>query len=340
MVISSWCKILCGLLGLSLIAGAMAVPPKFAVIHRFPISGDEGWDYLTVDSGSHRLFVSRGSRVAVLDLDSGKQVGEILNQQGVHGVAVVAELGKGYISNGRGNSVTVFDLKSYAVLKSIPTGQNPDAIIYDAKTRRVLTMNGRSNDISVIDPGSDSLVGTIKVGGKPEFAAGDGAGHVFINNEDESKVEEIDVLGLRNVGAYSIAPGEGPSGLAFDLRGHRIFSVCGNQLMTILDSKSGKLIGTAKIGNGPDAAAYDPKLELAFSSNGQDGTVTVVGKTASGFGPILEVETMRSARTMALDPRSHCLYLIAAEFTAPAAGERRGRMKPGSAVILVVGPIK
>jgi YVTN family beta-propeller protein len=340
MTSSPWSKFSFAFAGLALISAAMAAPPKFAVIHRFPISGDEGWDYLTVDSASHRLFVSRGSRVAVLDVDSGKQIGEIPNQQGVHGVAIDIKLGKGYISNGRGNSVTVFDLKSYAVLKSIPTGQNPDAIIYDAKTRRILTMNGRSNDVTVIDPATDGVVGTIKVGGKPEFAAGDGAGHVFLNNEDESKVEEIDVLGLKNVGAYSIAPGDGPSGLAFDSRGHRIFSVCGNQLMTILDSKSGKLIGTVKIGNGPDAAAYDPKLDLAFSSNGQDGTVTVVGKTASGFGPIQEVETMRSARTMALDPRTHCLYLIAAEFSAPAAGERRGRMKPGSAVILVVGPVQ
>ena len=318
----------------------MAAPPKFAVLKRFPISGDEGWDYLTMDSAGHRLFISRGSRVAVLDVDSGKQVGEILNQQGVHGVALDTKRGKGYISNGRGNSVTVFDLKNYAVLKSIATGQNPDAIIFDPKTQRVLTMNGRSNDVTVIDPATDTVVGTVKVGGKPEFAAGDGAGHVFINNEDESKVEEIDVLGLKNVGSYSIAPGEGPSGLAFDLRGHRIFSVCGNQMMTILDSKTGKMIGTAKIGNGPDAAAYDPKLDLAFSSNGQDGTVTVVGKMGGGFGPIQEVETMRSARTMTLDPRTHCLYLIAGEFSAPAAGERRGRMKPGSAVILVLGPVQ
>ena len=318
---------------------AFAAPtPHYAVINRFPISGNEGWDYLSVDSANHHLFISRSGRVAVMNTMTGKMVGEISKLQGVHGIAIAGKLGKGFISNGRGNSVTVFDLKSFATEKTIAVGQNPDAILFDSKTDRVLTMNGGSNDITVINPMLGKVIGTIKVSGRPEFAMADGTGNIYLNIEDKSLVEKIDILGMKSLGTMPLAPGEEPSGMAIDNRRHLVFSVCGNKMMTILNVQTKKLAATAPIGDGPDAAGYDPKLELAFSSNGETGTMTVVGQVSGKWKAIQEVKTQKSARTMILDPKTHLIYLIAADYVPAAPGERWGHPKPGSTVIIVVGP--
>ncbi len=326
------------LVGAVLVSGlAHAAPaPRYEVLKRIPVAGDEGWDYLTIDSANHHLYISRGGRVAVMNTLTGKVVAEIGKQQGVHGVALNAKLGRGYISNGRGNSVTVFNLKSFAVTQSISTGMNPDAIIFEPKTGCILTFNGGSNDVTVIDSKTNTAISTIRVSGRPEFAAADGNGHVFVNIEDKSMVEELDIVNRKSLGAVSIAPGEEPSGLAYGK--HTVFSVCGNKLMSILDTKSKKLVGTAVIGDGPDAACYDSKMDVAFASNGQDGTLSVVGKVNGKYKSVQTLTTQKSARTMILDPVTHLIYLIAADYVPAAPGQRWGRPKPGSAVILVVGP--
>ena len=314
--------------------------PSYKVIQRIPIGGEGGWDYLTMDSPAHRLYISRGTHVMVLDVNSGKLVGDIPNTAGVHGVAIVSRLGKGYTSNGRDNTVTVFDLKTLKELKRIPVGNRPDAIWFDSASGRIFTFNGGSSDATAIDARSDAVAGTVQLDGKPEFPQTDGKGALYVNIEDKSEIQKLDTRTLKVTGSWPLAPGEEPSGLAFDVKDGLLFSTCSNGQMTISDVKAGKVVGAPKIGEGPDAAAFDPKLSLAFSSNGQDGTVTVIGKGAGGAWESLQtVTTQTSARTMALNTTSHRLYLIAAEFgPATDPNARRRPMVPNSAVILVLAP--
>ena len=321
-----------------LVTCALAAAPKYSVLKKLPIGGEGGWDYLTVDSGSHRLFISRGTHVQVMDTNSGKLVGDIADTSGVHGIALNHKLGRGYTSNGRDNSITVFDLKSLKPISKIKIeGQNPDAIMFDSVTNRIFTFNGRSNDATAIDATTNKVVGTIKLHGKPEFPQTNGKGTIYVNIEDKSEVQQINAKTLSVEKSWSIAPAEGPSGMAIDLKHHQIFSVTDGK-MAISDIVSGKLIQTATIGDGPDAAAYDPSLNLALSSNGGDGTMSVVARKADGkFETIQTLPTHKGARTMVLDEKSHRVYLISAEFEAPVAGSRRPAMKPNSAFILVVG---
>ena len=275
----------------------------------------------------------------VMDTQTGKLVGDIPNTSGVHGAALVPSLGKGYTSNGRDNSVTVFDYKTLKTLKTVKVGNGPDAIFYDSASKRVFTFNARSTDATAIDTKKDTVVGTVKVAGKPEFPQVDGKGKLYVNIEDKSTIQEIDTKALKVTAEWSIKPGEEASGLAIDTKNHVLFSTAGNNIMAVSDYKSKKVVGSPKIGNGPDAADFDPAFGLAFASNGQDGTISVVSKTAKGYETVETVKTMTSARTMILDPKTHLIYLIAAEMK-PAAGGGRGSMVPGSAVILVVGPGK
>ncbi len=319
------------------VAASFGPAHDFSVIHKFVIGGDGGWDTMTVDSSSHRLYLSRSTRVTVVDTETGKVVGEVTDTPGVHGIAIDPATSEGFTSNGRDNSVTVFDTKTLEKKETVKVGQNPDVIIFDPASNHVLAFNGRSNDATVLDAASHKVVATIALGGKPEFGQADGKGSVWVNIEDKSEVEEIDTRSNKVGRTWSLNPGEEPSGLAVDPSGHRLFSVCSNNKMVVSDFKSGKVTGSVAIGNGPDSAAYDPAWKLAMSPNGQDGTLDIVDVSGEDPKVVQTVKTMVSARTMAYDAKAHRAYLLAAEFDAPVGGARRGQMKPGTATVIVVG---
>ncbi len=317
------------------------VATTYHVLRTFEVGGDGGWDYLNVDSESHRLFVSRSSHVMVIDVETGKVVGDIADTAGVHGIALAPEFGRGFTSNGKAGTSTVFDLKTLAPITTVKTGEGPDAIMYDAHTKRVFTMNGRGNDVTAIDAATATVVGTIPLGGKPEFAVSTGDGKVFVNIEDKSEVVCFDPKELKVLSRWPLAPGEEPSGLAIDLKNHRLFVGCANQKMIVLDSTSGRVLATLPIGQRVDANGFDAATGCAFSSNGE-GTLTIVHEEDPATFKLLEnVPTAVGAKTMALDPKTHLVYLGAAKYEAPAEtkGEKRGRpaMIPGSFKILVVG---
>lgn len=325
------------------VARAQQKPPTgYHVINRFKLGGDGGWDYLTFDAKGGRLFISRSTHVMVVDAEKGSVVGDIPDTQGVHGIALVEDLDKGYTSNGRASTVTVFDLKTLKVLKQIPVGKNPDAIIYDPASKRVFTMNGASNDTTAIDPKTDTVAGTIPLEGRPEFAVSDEHGHVFVNLEDKSTVVELDPVKLSVLARWPIAPGEEPSGLAIDRKHSRLFSTGANKTLVVLDASTGKVVTTLPIGGGVDAAGFDPETGLAFSSNG-DGTLTVIHEDSPGKFTVVEnVTTQRGARTLALDTKTHRVFLVTAEFGPPPAPttERphpRPSIVPGTFTLLVVG---
>jgi YVTN family beta-propeller protein len=330
------------ILFLSALAAAAMCPAQnslhYVIVNKFPLTGEGGWDYMNVDPGSHHLFISRGTHVQVMDTESGKVVGDIPNTPGVHGIALATRLGKGFTSNGREGTVTVFNLRTLAEIARVQTtGQNPDCIAYDPSAQRVFTFNGRSGNSTVIDARTNKVIGAITLDGRPEFAAADGHGHIFCNIEDKSELEKIDTHTLKPEKIWSIPPGEGPSGLAIDPRRELLFSVC-DKIMVISDGVDGKVIAHVEIGDGPDAAGFDPRLHLAFSSNGE-GTLTVVREENNGeFKVVQNLETQPSARTMALDPTTHRIYLIAAQVQPGQPGERRRRTVPGSTVILVAAP--
>jgi DNA-binding beta-propeller fold protein YncE len=324
----------CLLLGFN----AYAADGGYHITKRLKVGGEGGWDYLTIDGQARRLYVSRGTHVMVLDLDTDKVVGDIPNTQGVHGIAIASELNRGFTSNGKSNTCTLFDLKTLKMILEVKTGTNPDAIVYEPKTRRVLTFNGRSHDATVLGAESGNVLGTIPLGGKPEFAAVDGKGTVFVNIEDTNEVVEIDVAKARVVRRNSIKPCDEPSGMGLDSDRGRVFSGCHNRIMTVLDVRSGKVLSTVPIGANVDGNGFDPGTGLAFSSNG-DGTLTVVRETTPGSFEVAEtVQTQRGSRTMAIDPKTHNIYLPAAQFRQPPAGSKaRPEIVKGSFEIVVVG---
>jgi DNA-binding beta-propeller fold protein YncE len=311
-------------------------------VDRIKPGGEGGWDYLIAEPTMERLYVSRGTHVQVIDLVKDTLVGDIPNTNGVHGIAIAVEFGKGYISDGRDSAVTVFDLKTLATLKKIKIDAvNPDAIVYDPFTKRVFTFNGRSSNATAIDASTDAIVGNMALDGKPEFAASDANGKMYVNLEDKSKIVEFDPKDLKVLNTWSLAPGDGPSGLAIDPENHRLFSGCGNKKMVVLDAQSGKLIDTIAIGEGVDACGFDPGTQFAFSSNGE-GTLTVVKEDSPDkFSVVENVPTQKSARTMAVDTKTHRVYLSCAEFGPPPEPTAdhphpRGQMIPGSFTILVL----
>jgi len=316
--------------------------PNYAVVQKFPIGGDGGWDCIEVDSSSQRLFISRGTHVMVLNVSTGKIVGDIPNTNGVHDIALVPKLNKGYISDGRDNAVMVFDLKTLKEIKQVPVGNRPDIMAYDRGSNLVFTFNGGSNDATAVDPKTDTVVGTIKLDGKPEFAQPDGRGMMYVNLEDKSEIQKVDTKSMKVVGSWMLAPGEEPTGLGYDSKHGFLFSACANGMMAISDVKTEKVVSTPKIGNGPDGAAYDARAGYAFSPNGQDGTLTIIGRQGGDFVPLATIATQRGARTMALDQKTHKIYLIAAQYEDPKPGDanQRPHMVPGTATILVVGPVK
>jgi len=314
----------------------------YHLLKRIPLGGEGGWDYLTFDAGSGRLYISRATHVIVLDPASGKVVGDIPDTFGVHGVALAPDLGRGFTSNGRAGTVTIFNSKTLAVIGHVDAGQNPDAIVYDPVSKRVFAMNGRSHDATAIDAATGKVAGTLPLDGKPEFAVADGQGRVYVNLEDKSQLLALDSRTLEVVARWPLAPCQEPSGLALDREHRRLFAGCGNKLMAVVDADSGKVITTLPIGRGVDAAAFDPGLQYAYASNGE-GTLTVVHEDAPDkFSVVENVPTQRGARTMALDPATHQVYLVTADFgpppaPTPAQPRPRPTILPDTFVVLVLG---
>jgi len=325
-----------------LLASAVFAAEGYKVINKIKIGGVGGWDYVTLDNSSRRLFVSHGGIVEVVDLNAGKVIKQITQLHGVHGIAVAAEMNKGFISNGQSNSVTVFDLKTLEKTGEPATGQNPDSICYEPKTKRIFTFNGRSNDSTAIDARTNEIVKTFPVGGKPEFCVVDGAGKLYVNMEDSSEIVEIEAAKPAVTRRAPLAPCEEPSGLAIDVKNKKLFSVCSNRLMAVTDIATLKVIATPSIGPGTDGAGFDPGTGLAFSANGGDGTLTIVKLVNGKYEAVDNVPTSRGSRTMAVDDKLHRIYLPGAEFgptPEPKAGQKKGRppILPDSFQVLVVG---
>ena len=308
---------------------------------RIPLEGDGGWDYLNVDEPAGRLYVSHASMALVVDLKTGKQIGKIPNTNGIHGIALVTSINKGFTSNGRDSSVTVFDLKTLEVTGKIRvTGKNPDAILYDTFSQKLYTFNGGSSSATVIDPKENKVVATISLDGKPEFPASDGEGKIYVNIEDKSEISVINASTFKVDKSWSIAPGEEPSGLALDNETHRLFSVCGNKLMVVSDAEAGKVVTTLPIGDRCDGVAFDPAFKRAYSSNGE-GTMTVIQEVNSDNFKVLEtVVTQKGARTIAVDKTTHHLYLPTAEFEAGNTTNGRPAMKSGTFMVIDIAPVK
>ncbi|MDQ6648457.1 MAG: YncE family protein [Pseudomonadota bacterium] len=320
-------------------AHAAPAPASFHVLSRLALGGQGGWDYLSFDAQRRHLFISRSDRVLVVDVDAHKQVGSIPDTQGVHGIAIAPNLHRGFTSNGKNASVTVFDLDSLKVVATIrSTGEKPDAIVYDSASGHVLTFNGNSHSASVIDPQKNAVIGTIALPGKPEFAVSDGGGHIYVNIEDISKLVEIDSHKNKVVHVWPLAPCASPSGLAIDTAHHRLFSVCDNRVMAVTDTDDGHQVATVPIGDGPDAVTFDAARSMIYSSNGESGTITAVHEDdADHFTVAATIPTQVSARTLALDPKLHRLYLSAARLGAAKKAGQRAPIEPNSFSMLVVG---
>ena len=308
-------------------------------------SGNDGWDYLTVDDVAQHLFVSHGNMVNIIDLKSDKTIATIPDTKGVHGIAVANDLNKAFISNGKDNSITVINLKTFQLIEKVKiAGVKPDAILYDQFSRKVFVYNAESNDATVLDANTNKILKTIPLGGKPEFSVTNTKGLIYVNIEDKNEIKTINASTLKVVNTWNIAPGEEPSGLAIDLVTNRLFSVCGNNLMIIVNAINGKIIKTLPIGSGCDGVVFDPKKNLIFSSNGE-GTITVVKEgNANTFSVLETVKTQKGARTIALNKTTNQLYLSTAGFGAkpePTAENPKPRagILPNSFVVLVVEPI-
>lgn len=323
------------------LATAMAAAPAYHILHTWTLGGDGGWDYLKVDPDARRLYITRATRVMVVDADSGKPVGEIADTPGVHGVALVPDIGKGFASNGREDTVSVFDLKTLKTLTKIKVGKRPDAIWYDPASKRVFTFNAGSQDSTAIDAQKGEVVGTIPLGGKPEFAQSDGKGTVFVNLEDKNQLFALDANKLTVTQRWPLAGCEEPSGLAIDTKKRRLFVGCGNKVMPVVDADSGKILATIPIGDGVDATAFDEETGLAFASCGE-GVLTVAHEDSPGKFAAENVTTQRGARTMALDPKTHQVYTVTAKFgqaPAPTADNPNPRppVLPDSFIVLMLG---
>jgi DNA-binding beta-propeller fold protein YncE len=322
---------------------ALAAAPGLHVTKSYKLGGEGGWDYLTIDKDSRRLFISHSTHVLVVDADSGKQVGEIPDTPGVHGIALAKDLQRGFVSNGREGTVSIFDLETLKPINKVKAvGENPDAILFDPATKRIFTFNGRGHDSTAIDAATGEIIRRIALGGKPEFAVSTGAGEIFVNIEDKSEIVSLDPKDLKIKARWPLAPCEEPSGLAMDIKNRRLFSGCDNKMMAVVNADTGKVVTTLPIGDGVDANAFDPETALAFASCG-DGTLTVVREDSPDkFSAIQNVPTARGARTMALDPTTHQIFLVTAKFGPPPARTAdqphpRPAILPDTFELLVVG---
>jgi DNA-binding beta-propeller fold protein YncE len=319
---------------------------EYSITNKIHLPGDGGWDYLTVDEAGGRLFLSHGTVVQVVDLKSGQLTGTINETPGVHGIALAQDLNKAFISVGRNASVKVINLRTLELIADVKiTGENPDAITYDQFSKKIFVFNGRTANATVLDAATNAVVGTIALEGKPEFPASDGKGKLFVNIEDKSLISVIDVNTLKVLESWPIAPGEEASGLALDTETNRLFAVCGNKLMVVVDAVDGHVVANLPIGDGCDGVKFDPILKRAYSSNGE-GTMTVVQEVNKDSFKVLEnVPTMPGARTLAIDTKTHHIYMPSAEFNpAPAATAENPRPrrspKPDSFYVMDIAPVK
>lgn len=319
--------------------GALA-QGQYRVVDHWKIGGEGGWDYLTADPAAHRLYLAHGPRIEVIDTTNGKSMGSITGLKGTHGVALDDSGKFGYISDGRGNAVVVFDRSSLQTVATIPAGMNPDGVAFEPATKTVWAFNGRSNDVTVIDTSTSKVIATIPLPGKPEFPVADGKGTMFVNIEDKNVIVRLDAAAKKITAQWPLAGCDSPSGLAIDRVGRRLFSVCDGKKMAVTDANTGQQLAAPTIGDGPDAAGYDAKHKVAFSSNGE-GTLTVVDAGGS-YAVAQTLATEPGARTMAFDEGTGRVYLATAEFgPKPAATAQNPRPRPsivpGSFTVLVVG---
>ncbi|HWX93763.1 MAG TPA: hypothetical protein VNY29_14120 [Terriglobales bacterium] len=326
-----------------LLAVAVAASaPGYHIVNTWKLGGEGGWDYLKIDSEGRRMYISRATKVVVIDADSGRPVGEIADTQGVHGIALAREFGKGFTSNGRENTVSVFDIESLKTLNKVKVGNRPDAILYDPATKRIFTFNAGSQDATAVDAAKGEVVGTIPLGGKPEFAASDGKGTVFVNLEDKNQLFALDAKVLTVKERWPLPGCDEPSGLAIDAKNRRLFVGCGNKVMPIVNADNGKVLATLPIGEGVDATAFDDSSGLAFASCGE-GVLTVVSEDSPDKFSVAEnVPTERGARTMALDSKTHQVYTVTAKFGPPPAATAqqphpRPSILPDTFMVLVLG---
>jgi len=320
-----------------------AIAQNYHIVDQWKIGGQGGWDYLLSDDAANRLYITHNARVEVIDSHTGKPIGTISGMKSTHGVALNPDGKTGYISDGAGNAIVVFNRQDLSITKTIPAGTNPDGIAFEPITKSVWAFNGRSKNVSVLDTASDTVVATIALPGKPEFPQVDEHGAVFVNIEDKNEIVKLDAKTHKMVAEWPLTGCESPSGMAIDRTGHRLFSVCDGGKMAVIDYMSGTVLGLASIGDSPDAAGFDPKRHVAFSSNGGDGTLTVVDTTKPGFPALQTLKTAKGARTMTLDATTGRVYLVTAQFGPPpaataAASHPRPSVVPDSFTVLVVEP--
>jgi DNA-binding beta-propeller fold protein YncE len=330
-------KLLCATALAALAFGAEG----FKVINKYKIGGESRWDYVAVDPNARRLYVSHGTSMEVLDADSGKMLHTIGQLHGVHGIAIAPDLNKGFITNGQTSSITAFDLKTFEKTGEPTVGKNPDAVCYDSRTKRVIAVNHSGTDVSIIDAKSMELIKSVQTGPTGEFCVVDGTGKVYVNLEDPGELVEIDVAKAELTRRMSLAPCEGPTGLSIDVKNKKLFPVCGNSMMAVVDIPTFKVIATPATGPGTDGGGFDPGLGYAYSANGGNATLTIVKQVNGKYEAVDQVPTTRGARTMAVDEKSHRVYLLAAEFGPAAEGKdgKKGRPQalPDSFQVLVVG---
>ena len=313
---------------------------SYKLADRVKLGGEGGWDYLTYDEKGNRVFITRGTHVIVVDAKTLKQTGDITGLQGVHGVALAHDLGKGYISSGGDNMLVIFDLKSLSVLDKVKVGERPDAILYDASAKRVYTFNAKTQDATVFDAKAGKVVGTVALGGKPETGVADGKGNVYVNIEDRSEIVRVDTAKLTVAEHYPMAGCDEPSALAFDVAHRRLFAGCASKVVAVVDPDAGRLVTTVDIGGGVDAGAFNPKTQQIFMSCGADGVVSVIHEDSPDkYSVVQNVPTEKGARTMALDEAANTVYTVTAQFdpTPPPAGQRR-KILPDTFELLVVKP--
>ena len=326
---------------LSLAAACAA--QNYHVANHWKLGGQGGWDYLVSDDSAHRLYITHNSRVEVVDTTTGKSIGAITGLKSTHGVALNPDGKTGYVSDGAGNAIVVFNRADFSIQATVAAGTNPDGIAFEQATKTVWAFNGRSTDVSIMDASSMKVVATVPLPGKPEFPQVDEKGSVFVNIEDKNEIVKLDAASRKPVATWPVAGCESPSGMAIDREKHRLFSVCDGGKMVVVDYETGKVLGLAAIGDSPDAAGFDPKHGLAFSSNGGDGTLTIVDASKSGFPALQTVKTENGARTMALDASTGRVYLVTAQFGPPPAATEamphpRRSVVPDSFEVIVVEP--
>jgi YVTN family beta-propeller protein len=330
------------------LCGAIALRSEAADAYKFlteiPIGGEGGWDILTVDSAARRLYLSHATKIVVVDLEKNAVAGEITDMPGVHGFIPVPEAGRGFSTNGKENKSSVVDLATLKTVSKIDTGDGPDAFAYDAKRGEVYIFNHKGNSATVIDAKNAKVVATIQLGGSPEFGVSDDAsGRVYVNLEDKSEVVAIDATKHEVAARWPLAPGTEPTGIALDAAHHRLFSTCHNKMMEMVDTTNGKVVASVPIGAGVDGCAFDDATQLAFASCGE-GTTTIAKEEGDKLTTVQTLKTERSARTMAVDPKTHRIYLPSAQFEpaatpSPGASPTRPKMIPNTMKLLVYGPI-